>query len=157
MIWFTTQDKKSRKFKLSDCIGYRYGFYFQIAKITSHTVMLILPVGDIATNPGPAHGYNIQCLYLNARRLINKTNELQTITIDIDILAVTETWLKPENLDSEIHPGNDFIIYRQGRINRIGGGVLLAVRENILSLGRKDLESNEMLVPNGAKFVPNRG
>ena len=89
--------------------------------------------------------------------MINKTNELQTTAIDIDILAVTETWLKPENLDSEIHPGNDFIIYRQGRINRIGGGVLLAVRENILSLRRKDLESNEMLVSNGAKFVPNRG
>ena len=64
-----------------------------------------------------------------------------------DILAVTETWLKPENLDSEILPGNDFIIHRQDRINRIGGGVLLAVCQNILSLRHKDLESNaEMLV-----------
>jgi hypothetical protein len=59
--------------------------------------MLILLAGDIATNPGPppaSNGYNIQCLYLNARSLITKTNELQTLAIDIDLLAITETWLK---------------------------------------------------------------
>jgi endonuclease/exonuclease/phosphatase family metal-dependent hydrolase len=148
-IWFTTQDKKSRKFNLPDD-SYRYGLCFQIAKITSHTFMLILLAGDIATNPGPpqaSNGYNIQCLYLNARSLINKTNELQTLAIDIDLLAITETWLKPENLDSEILPGNDFNIHRRDRTDRTGGGVLLAVRENILSMRRQDLESSaEMLV-----------
>ena len=112
--------------------------------------MLILLAGDIATNPGPpqaSNGYNIQCLYLNARSLINKTNELQTLAIDIDLLAITETWLKPENLDSEILPGNDFNIHRRDRTDRTGGGVLLAVRENILSMRRQDLESSaEMLV-----------
>ena len=148
-IWFTTQDKKSRKFNLPDD-SYRYGLCFQIAKITSHTFMLILLAGDIATNPGPpqaSNGYNIQCLYLNARSLINKTNELQTLAIDIDLLAITETWLKPENLDSEILPGNDFNIHRRDRTGRIGGGVLLAVRENIPSMRRQDLESSaEMLV-----------
>ena len=95
--------------------------------------MLILLAGDIATNPGPPQyltGYNIQCLYLNERSLINKTNELQTLAIDIDLLAITEIWLKPDNLDSEILSSNDFNICRRDRTNRTGGGVLLAVREN---------------------------
>ena len=70
----------------------------------------------LATNPGPLQnstGYNIQCLYLNARSLINKTNELQTLAIDIDLLAITETWLKPDNLNSEILSSNNFNIYRR--------------------------------------------
>ena len=148
-IWFTTQDIKSRKFNLPNnrC---RYGLCFQIAKVVKHTFMLILLAGDIATNPDPPQyftGYNIQCLYLNARSLINKTNELQTLAIDIDLLAITETWLKPDNLDSEILSSNDFNIYRRDRTNRTGGGVLLAVRENILSTKRRDLESKaEILV-----------
>ena len=148
-IWFTTRDIKSRKFNLPNnrC---RYGLCFQIAKVVKHTFMLILLAGDIATNPGPPQyltGYNIQCLYLNARSLINKTNELQTLAIDIDLLAITETWLKPDNLDSEILSSNDFNIYRRDRTNRTGGGVLLAVRENILSTRRRDLESKaEILV-----------
>jgi hypothetical protein len=80
--------------------------------------------------------------------LINKTNQLQTLAIDIDLLAMTEIWLKPENLlDSKILPGNDFNIHRQDRTNRTGGGVLLAVREKILSMRRQDLEcSAEMMV-----------
>ena len=142
-IWFTTRDKKSRKFNLPG-ERYRYGLYFQIAKITNHTFMLILLAGDIATNPGPPQNstrYNIQCLYLNARSLINKTNELQTLALDIDLLAKTETWLKPDNLDSEILSSNDFNIYRRDRTDRTGGGVLLAVRENILSMRRRDPES----------------
>jgi hypothetical protein len=76
----------------------------------------------LATNPGPLQnstGYNIQCLYLNARSLINKTNELQTLAIDIDLLAITETWLKPDNLNSEILSSNNFNIYRRDRTDKV--------------------------------------
>ena len=111
--------------------------------------MLILLAGDIATNPGPhsTNCYNIQCLYFNARSLSNKTCELQTMVTDIDLLAITETWLRPENLDCEILRENNFNIHRRDRTDRAGGGVLLAVRENILSMRRKDLETSaEILV-----------
>ena len=57
------------------------------------------------------------------------------------MLPLAQTWLKPDNLDSEILSSNDFNIYRRDRTNRTGGGVLLAVRENILSTRRRDLES----------------
>ena len=62
--------------------------------------------------------------------------------------------LKPDNLDSEILSSNDFNIYRRDRTDRTGGGVLLAVRENILSMGRRDLESKaDILV---CEFIRNR-
>lgn len=109
---------------------------------------------DIASNPGPetpgfnanndqhtANKHNIRCLYFNARSLSNKTKELQTLATDIDIIAVTETWLKPDILNCELLPGNDFSIHRQDRVGRNGGGVMLAVRNTILSIRRKDLES----------------
>ena len=35
----------------------------------------------------------MNCLYLNARSLVHKMDELQTLSIDMDIIAVTETWL----------------------------------------------------------------
>ena len=132
--------------------------------------MLIVLAGDVAINPGPlscsspphkpstsipayldpgdaAKPHNIECLYLNARSLANKTSELQALVTGIDLLAVTETWLKPEIGDCELLPGNDFSIHRRDRIDRVGGGTLLAVRNTILSLRRKDLESNaEMIV-----------
>ena len=58
-----------------------------------------------STPPRPRDGSNprtIECLYLNVRSLNNKTNELQTLddlvddVTDVDLVAITETWLKPE-------------------------------------------------------------
>jgi hypothetical protein len=41
---------------------------------------------------------------------------------------------------------NDFAIYRQDRLGRVGGGVLCAVRDSLPSCRRKDLETGvEML------------
>ena len=86
----------------------------------------------------------IECLYLNARSLNNKTNELQTLVTDVDLVAITETWLKPEIGNCEVLPGNDFTIHRKDRVDRIGGGTLLArcgtvyfVLEKTLKLMRK--------------------
>jgi hypothetical protein len=111
--------------------------------------LLIVLAGDVAINPGPlscsspphqpstsipayldpgdaANPHNIECLYLNyTRSLANKTSELQTLVTCIDLPAVTETWLKSEIGDCELLPGNDF---------------------TILSLRRKDLESNAEMV-----------
>jgi len=50
---------------------------------------------------------------------------------DYDIVAITETWLSSNIFDSEILP-TGFAIYRKDRGSR-GGGVLLAVRDDITS------------------------
>ena len=58
------------------------------------------------------------------------------------MVAVTETWLKQEIMNCELLSENNFKIHRKDRANRIGGGVMLAVKNNILSIRRKDLEND---------------
>ena len=115
----------------------------------------LLLSGDIATNPGPIqtrtsntqYQKDIRCLYLNARSIVNKSGELQTIATGYDIIAITETWLKPDTLDCKILPGNEFIICRKDIVGKTGGGVMLAVRANIPSFRQTDIESDaEILV-----------
>jgi hypothetical protein len=60
---------------------------------------------------------------------------------NIDIIAVTETWLKPDILNCELLPGNDFAIHRQDRVDRSWGGVMLAVRTPCLASEGKILRA----------------
>ena len=63
----------------------------------------------------------IRCLSFNARSLANKISEFQSLVVDFDMVAVTETWLKQE---IELLSENNFKIHRKDRANRIGGGVM---------------------------------
>jgi len=47
-----------------------------------------------------------------------------------NIIVFTETWLKPEILNSEVFLGM-YTIYRYDRPSRRGGGVLIAVRSTL--------------------------
>ena len=60
----------------------------------------------------------------------------------MDIIAVTETWLKPDIKDCELQPKLNFAIFREDRLSRQGGGVMLAIRNIITCVRRKDLECN---------------
>ena len=63
----------------------------------------------------------------------------------VDIIALTETWLDDNFLDSELHL-NDYNILRKDRSNHRGGGVLLAIKDQISCIRRTDLEKeSEML------------
>ena len=59
------------------------------------------------------------------------------------MVAVTETWLKQEIMNCELLSENNFKIHHKDRANRIGGRVMLAVRNNILCIRRKDLENEQ--------------
>lgn len=50
-----------------------------------------------------------------------------------DIIVGMESWLNPEINNSEIFPNNMFSIYRKDRTNRKGGGVFLAISNNLIS------------------------
>ena len=75
-----------------------------------------------------------------------------------DVVCVCETWLNDSILSSEILPG--YTIYRRDRLNRTGGGVLVAVKDNIRSTRHAELESEntelivieliviELIIPN---------
>jgi hypothetical protein len=47
-----------------------------------------------------------------------------------DIVCICETWLNATVLSSELLPG--YSIFRRDRVRKIGGGVLVAVKNNIV-------------------------
>ena len=60
----------------------------------------------------------------------------------LDVVIVTETWLTPEILDKEILPSG-YNLYRRDRPGTTrGGGVLVAIKTDIKSNCRNDLEFN---------------
>lgn len=62
--------------------------------------------------------------------------KLAVLEGDFDIIAIVETWLHPDILDSEIFTGNSYVIYRRDRCvdkHQRGGGVLLAVKSDLSS------------------------
>ena len=73
----------------------------------------------------------INCLYFNARSLINKLDFFEAIVnvLNVDVIGVTESWATPQILDSELSlPG--FHMFRNDRkSDNRGGGVLLYVHE----------------------------
>ena len=141
--------------------GVKHSFHLSFVAehvFTSLSISFLLLAGDVAINPGPcslsgrnvdsssSYGYDyaksIKCLLMNARSIVNKAHEFNTLTYDYDAIGVTETWLKSDILDSEILPSIDFDVHRRDRADRRGGGVMLAVRSNIPCVRRHDLESN---------------
>ena len=62
-----------------------------------------------------------------------------------DIICVTETWLKEFFLDSEILD-TGYTIFRRDRAEREGGGVFIAIKDNLDCRRRSDVETGlEML------------
>ena len=105
-------------------------------------VLFLLISNDIQLNPGPLNSSTLKSCSLNARSIVNKRTELQAMvaTKELDIIAITETWLNPEIMDQEIL-SSDYNIYRRDRLGK-GGGVLLALRDNICCYRRCDLETD---------------
>ena len=56
-----------------------------------------------------------------------------------DIVCICETWLTKSVLDSELLPG--YSIFRRDRVRKTGGGVLVAVRQNIHATRKLHLEN----------------
>lgn len=70
----------------------------------------------------------------NARSLVNKLDYVQSLFISksVAVFCITETWLNQNVLDNEFVPAG-FTVYRRDRRNKKGGGVLIAVSNNIRS------------------------
>jgi len=100
-------------------------------------------------------GLNV--LYLNARSVkafvpldgnpsckICKLTILQQLFFfcSYDVVAICETWLNDTVLSSELLSG--YNIYRKDRSGKSGGGVLIAVKHDIQSNRRFDLERDQI-------------
>ena len=97
--------------------------------------------GDIELNQGP--NQQLKVALFNARSLVNKSAflEADVYSRNFDIIAVTETHLDDSIRSSELFPQN-YRVFRRDR-NRKGGGVLVAVNENIICNERDILEGND--------------
>ena len=115
----------------------------------------IICSGDVETNPGDetanisssnagSSPKNLRCLLLNARSLRNKVLDLQALLLEdyFPVIAITETWLDSSFMDFELGL-NDYCVHRKDRQDRRGGGVLLAVHTDLISIRRRDLEYND--------------
>ena len=73
----------------------------------------------------------ITAYYQNIRGVNGIVNKLfkQMHNTHFDIIALTETFLKDSVSSSEIFPAARFETYRCDRINKVGGGVCLAVKD----------------------------
>ena len=58
-----------------------------------------------------------------------------------DIVCICETWLNASVLSNELLPG--YSIFRRDRVRKIGGGVLVAVKNNLHATRRFDLEKED--------------
>ena len=83
---------------------------------------------------------------LNARSICNKLNEFYDLVKikKVDVVAVTETWLHQRILDTEILDSN-YIIFRRDRSQlQRGGGVMICVKSDFISIRRRDLENENV-------------
>ena len=85
--------------------------------------------------------YGLKTLVINFQSLKNKILAFRHMVSgeQSDIIIGTETWLNKDITNAELDLG-EYEIFRKDRVNRKGGGVLLAVK--------KDLKSEEIKVSN---------
>ena len=101
------------------------------------TLYILLICGDINPNPGPQ--WKFPCGFRSA---VNKIDQFHAMVDSVkpDIIVGTESWLRPDTMNSEIFPSN-YIVYRRDR-DTSGGGVFIAVIDEILSTHQQHLETS---------------
>ena len=142
-IWTATRDIVLRKCRLSST--YRYGLQFQVKNNNLHLLLYILLSGDVATNPGPRKDQHFRCLSFNAQSIRSKiklpdgtyTSNLKSFqdliyAESLDMVMVTETWLNNCITNNEILPKGYQIIRKDRDADKRGGGVLIALRDDIV-------------------------
>ena len=81
-----------------------------------------------------------KCILINARSLCCKLPEFRALLggLEYDLIFVTETWLWDYIPDSVILSGQPYHLVRRDR-GTLGGGVLTAVRSELMSIFQKIL------------------
>jgi len=79
---------------------------------------------------------SLKCLYINARSMGNKQEELEICVWSQgdDLIAVTEIWWDRSCGWSAVIDG--YVLFRKDRTTRLGGGVALYVREQLECIER---------------------
>lgn len=98
-----------------------------------HDCLSNLPnTADLLTSYLAPYHKSLKSCHINAQSLLCHIDEVRAIFdhSNVDLIGVSETWLKP-NLDSfEVEiPG--YILIRNDRVNKTGGGVALYIRDGL--------------------------
>jgi len=81
---------------------------------------------------GPLNCKGLKICHLNIRSLLPKIDEVKMLIKEsnIDVLAISETWLSNIIPDSFVNI-KGYNLYRKDRLNTMGGGVAIFIKENI--------------------------
>ena len=109
--------------------------------MASLVCILVILVGDVETNPGPATAeQSVSLLHFNIRSIRNKLDYVKTNFLDFDILCFTETHSDSNILTDELLFSESYNCpYRKDRTNH-GGGILIYVLNTLIHKRTADLE-----------------
>ena len=87
----------------------------------------------------------LQCLYMNARSIVNKKKELELTVRDekLDIIAITESWLNVNITDEEMGI-KGYTLFRKDRndsVKRRGGRVAIYVKNELNPLHKPEINA----------------
>ena len=129
----------------------------------------VLLAGDVELNPGPDRNVaerrrradrspqgngadtgvmsrNLSLYYQNVRSLKNKLSVLRSeapVLKQYDVIGLTETWLNDDVSTAELQVGlESHAVFRKDREGRIGGGVAIAAKTELMPQRRADSETN---------------
>jgi hypothetical protein len=89
----------------------------------------------------PVTKENVDCFYTNANSIVAKMTEIRERTLEYDIIGISESWGREKIGDAELTI-DGFDMFRKDRKDRIGGGVLLYVKENLKASLHEQLSSS---------------
>ena len=116
--------------------------------------LLVLPSGDVMTNPGPSHYTGdvptflqrpcLKTAHLNIRSLLKHLDELKILLLDhpFDIICLNETWLNSSWTDNElVMDGYNLVRYDPPDEQR-GGGVAIYYKSKFNVRPRPDIPTH---------------
>ena len=164
-------NNRSYQFKLSKSVDISSVFtVLRILSICTLLAMIVTICGDVEIQPGPldtsiddnsSSSYeSVTCsdiddstftkgiktflslLHLNIQSIIPKLDIINGSLFDFDILCFTESWLNNSIPDNDVLLDGYQNPFRCDRVNRMGGGVKVYCKNNLLCTRRRDLEIN---------------
>ncbi|VDI66016.1 Hypothetical predicted protein [Mytilus galloprovincialis] len=94
---------------------------------------------------GELFSKSVSILHLNVQSLAPKIDLIQAEYSDFDILAFSETWLNNNHTDESIEILNYQHPFRRDRgPHKVGGGIIVYVKNDIHAQRRIDLESESL-------------